>query len=131
MGGAVCTRACPDLQKAGYVIGGITVLDVVEGTALEALPHMMNILNARPDGFPSVEKAVEWQCVSCIRLSSTDRLTSTTSVTTNTIRNTASARVSIPAIVKPSASVAAPHAFEWRTPLRSTAPYWTSTFSFR
>jgi protein phosphatase methylesterase 1 len=63
MGGAVCTRACSDLQSVGFVIGGIIVLDVVEGTALDALPHMMNILNARPDGFASIEKAVEWQCV--------------------------------------------------------------------
>jgi protein phosphatase methylesterase 1 len=61
MGGAVCTRACPALQEAGYQIGGVAVLDVVEGTALDALPHMMNILNARPDGFASVEQAIEWQ----------------------------------------------------------------------
>jgi protein phosphatase methylesterase 1 len=61
MGGAVCTRACPQLQEVKYRIGGIVVLDVVEGTAIDALPHMMSILNARPDGFSSVERAVEWQ----------------------------------------------------------------------
>jgi protein phosphatase methylesterase 1 len=49
-------------------------------------------------------------------------------VSTNTIRNTASARISIPAIVRPAASDSAAHAYEWRTPLRSTAPYWTSMF---
>jgi protein phosphatase methylesterase 1 len=63
MGGAVCTRSCPALLDAKYPVGGIIVLDVVEGTALDALPHMMSILNARPDGFGSVEQAVEWQSV--------------------------------------------------------------------
>jgi hypothetical protein len=34
-----------------------------QGSALEALPHMHNLLNARPDGFDSIEEAVEWQWV--------------------------------------------------------------------
>ncbi|TEB31490.1 protein phosphatase methylesterase [Coprinellus micaceus] len=108
MGGSVVTQACPTLQEAKYRIAGVAVLDVVEGSAIDALPHMNSLLNARPDGFDSVEEAVEWH------------------VSTNTIHNANSARVSIPAIFKHVEDGYPP--YQWRTPLRSTAPYWLSWF---
>lgn len=108
MGGSVVVQACPRLQEAKYRIAGVAVLDVVEGSALEALPHMHSLLNARPDGFDSIEEAVEWH------------------VSTNTIQNVNSARVSIPAVFKQVDK--GPFPYTWRTPLRSTAPYWTSWF---
>lgn len=37
--------------------------DSGQGSALETLPHMHSLLNARPDGFDSIEEAVEWQWV--------------------------------------------------------------------
>lgn len=54
----------------------------------------------------------------------------TSSVTTNAIRNPTSARVSVPSIIAPttSNSPSAP-AYEWRTTLRSTEPYWTSAYT--
>lgn len=61
MGGAVVVRSCPQLQDSKYRIAGVSVLDVVEGSAVDALPHMHNLLNARPDGFGTVEEAIEWQ----------------------------------------------------------------------
>ncbi|KAJ7811555.1 Alpha/Beta hydrolase protein [Mycena olivaceomarginata] len=88
MGGSVVTRAVSPLLEAGYRVSGIAVLDVVEGTATEALPHMHALLNARPDGFDNVEAAVEWH------------------FKTKTIRNSRSARVSVPGIVVPSSAVA-------------------------
>src|SRR5260221_9353760 len=63
MGGSVVTKSCPILLQNKYKIAGVAVLDVVEGSAVDALPHMNSILNARPDGFDSVEEAVEWQYV--------------------------------------------------------------------
>jgi len=48
------------------------------------------------------------------------------SVTTHTINNAASARVSIPSIIKHVEDALPP--YQWRTPLRSTAPYWLSWF---
>lgn len=73
---------------------------------------MHSLLNARPDGFDSLEEAIEWH------------------VTTNAIRNVNSARVSIPSIITPSISnsPAVPE-YQWRTPLRSTAPYWSNWFT--
>ncbi|KAF9483250.1 protein phosphatase methylesterase [Pholiota conissans] len=108
MGGSVVTRSCPILQKSSYKIGGVAVLDVVEGSAVDALPHMNNLLNARPDGFDSMEEAIEWH------------------VNTNTIQNPLSARVSIPSSIKHVEGALPP--YQWRTPLRSTAPYWLSWF---
>ncbi|KAJ7734832.1 Alpha/Beta hydrolase protein [Mycena metata] len=116
MGGSVVVRACPLLLDAKYRVSGVAVLDVVEGSAIEALPHMHSLLNARPDGFDSVEEAVEWH------------------VKTKTIRSAQSARVSVPSIVVPAAAAAGstappPHAYVWRTPLRSTAGYWSGWFT--
>jgi protein phosphatase methylesterase 1 len=61
MGGAVVVNAVPRLLEAKYRVSGVTVLDVVEGTAIDALPHMPSILNSRPEGFDSVSDAIEWQ----------------------------------------------------------------------
>jgi protein phosphatase methylesterase 1 len=61
MGGSVVTKSCPILLQNKYKISGVTVLDVVEGSAVDALPLMNSILNARPDGFDSIEEAIQWQ----------------------------------------------------------------------
>jgi protein phosphatase methylesterase 1 len=57
-----------------------------------------------------------------------DKYVTTHSVSTNTIRNAYSARVSIPPIFKKDPVAVFP--FQWRTPLRSTSPYWSSMSSF-
>ncbi|KAF8071567.1 Alpha/Beta hydrolase protein [Lyophyllum atratum] len=108
MGGSVVVRTCPTLLQHKYRITGVAVLDVVEGSAIDALPHMHSLLNARPDGFNSIEDAVEWH------------------VLTKTIRNPHSARISVPSILLVDPTL--PQPYKWRTPLRSTAPYWLSWF---
>ncbi|KZV77251.1 protein phosphatase methylesterase [Peniophora sp. CONT] len=113
MGGAVMVRVCPLLQDLKYRVGGVAVLDVVEGSALEALPLMPMILSSRPTGFDSIEESIEWH------------------VTANQIRNPLSARVSVPSLVVPAPSdpnALRAHAFVWRTPLGTTGPYWESWF---
>ena len=146
MGGSIMTRSCPILIERGYRVAGVSVLDVVEGSqpilpswipsrllkltigsAVDALPHMHNLLNARPDGFDSMEEAIEWQSVVFSYDSYLFALCSMQcSVTTHTIQNAASARVSIPSIIKHVEGGLPP--YQWRTPLRSTAPYWLSWF---
>jgi len=89
------------------------VLDVVEGSALEALPIMPMILNSRPTGFDSIEEAIEWH------------------VTANQIHNPLSARISVPPLIipaPPNSAFLRHHSFTWRTPLGSTGPYWESWF---
>ncbi|KAH9978903.1 protein phosphatase methylesterase [Lactifluus volemus] len=113
MGGAVVVHATPLLLKDKYRVSGVAVLDVVEGTALDALPHMPAVLNSRPEGFDSVSDAIEWH------------------ITARQIRNITSARVSVPSLVIPIPEPRARgmRAFTWRTPLRTTGPYWEGWFT--
>jgi len=75
MGGAVAVRVV-----AGDLIAnvkGLAVIDVVEGSALDALSAMQGFLSRRPVYFPTVKHAIEW------------------SMKTGQLRNIESARVSI------------------------------------
>ncbi|EPS93134.1 hypothetical protein FOMPIDRAFT_150069 [Fomitopsis schrenkii] len=110
LGGSVIVRACPRLQELKYRITGVAVLDIVEEFTLEALPKMHSLLDARPEGFNSQEDAIEWH------------------VKTQTVRNPLSARVSVPAMIQAAPEGSNPP-WIWRTPLRNTAPYWTSWFT--
>ncbi|KAG1851514.1 hypothetical protein C8R48DRAFT_676437 [Suillus tomentosus] len=96
------------------------LLQTIYPDAAEA-PNLMKrcltILNSRPEGFDSVEEAIEWH------------------INTGLNHNPTSARVSIPSIVAPADSALTPNTranigfkYKWRTPLRSTAPYWDSWF---
>ncbi len=127
MGGSVVSKSCPILLAGKYRVAGVSVLDVVEGSAIDALPHMNSVLNARPDGFHSMEEAIEWQYVITLRLYPRTLIESD-SVVTNTIQNVHSARISIPGIIQHKEGVIPP--FQWRTPLRSTASYWLSWSTF-
>lgn len=100
---------------------------------MEALPHMQAILNSRPEGFDSVEEAIEWQYVYFGSPLINAFYTFSYSVDTGLIHNPTSARVSIPSIIVPADSPLTPTTransgfkYKWRTPLRSTAPYWDS-----
>ena len=58
MGGAVAARAA----AAGSIasLAGLTVVDIVEGTALAALPRMAGLLASRPRGFDTMRDAIRW-----------------------------------------------------------------------
>ncbi|KZO92546.1 protein phosphatase methylesterase [Calocera viscosa TUFC12733] len=113
MGASVVLGALPQLLKEGYGVTGVAVLDVVEGTALEALPHMRSLLLTRPKGFPSLEAAIAWH------------------VTNNTLRNLQSARISVPALFvrNPTAAEGAGVQWVWRAPLEKTEPFWEGWFT--
>ena len=40
---------------------GLCMIDVVEGTAMDALNSMQNFLHGRPKTFKSLENAIEWR----------------------------------------------------------------------
>jgi len=48
-------------------LAGLVVVDVVEGTALEALTSMQAFLRGRPKVFRSLEHAIEWWYVPRLR----------------------------------------------------------------
>ncbi|XP_075161603.1 protein phosphatase methylesterase 1 [Haematobia irritans] len=76
MGGAIAVHFA-HMELIPNLIG-ITVIDVVEGTAMEALASMQSFLRSRPQYFKSIPNAIEW----CIR--------------SGQIRNIDSAKVSMP-----------------------------------
>ena len=58
MGGAVAAH----LGANAYLpsLTGLVVVDVVEGSALEALASMGRFIKSRPVTFPSLEEAIKW-----------------------------------------------------------------------
>ncbi|XP_053615942.1 protein phosphatase methylesterase 1 [Plodia interpunctella] len=77
MGGAIAVRVAhsPSLE---HHVDGLAVIDVVEGTAMDALASMQSFLRGRPTHFKSIEHAIEW----CVR--------------SGQVRNVDSAKVSMP-----------------------------------
>ncbi|XP_043190690.1 protein phosphatase methylesterase 1-like isoform X1 [Amphibalanus amphitrite] len=80
MGGALAVHTA-HAWSAGPLVG-LVVIDVVEGTALDALSAMHTFLRGRPDHFRSVQNAIEW----CLK--------------SGAVRNSESARVSVPGQLK-------------------------------
>lgn len=62
MGGAVAVRAAPLITN----LYGLGVIDVVEGTAMDALASMQSFLRSRPSSFSTISQAIEWWLVSII-----------------------------------------------------------------
>jgi len=75
MGGALAVHTAA--QKLIPSLIGLAVIDVVEGTAMDALTSMQSFLRGRPKTFDSMDKAIEW------------------SVRSGQIQNVESARVSM------------------------------------
>lgn len=59
MGGAVAVRAAPLIPN----LHGLGVIDVVEGTAMDALASMQSFLRSRPSSFSTIPQAIEWWLV--------------------------------------------------------------------
>uniref|UniRef100_A0A336LLI3 Protein phosphatase methylesterase 1 n=1 Tax=Culicoides sonorensis TaxID=179676 RepID=A0A336LLI3_CULSO len=76
MGGAICVHVAEMEQL--HTLVGVVVIDVVEGTAMEALASMQSFLRSRPSHFKSIQHAIEW------------------SIRSGQIRNVQSAKVSMP-----------------------------------
>lgn len=153
MGGAVATAVSGALLPAGgpskgamphAQLTGVTVLDVVEGTAIDALPAMRAMVAAFPRGFASVPAAIQWH------------------VASGTLHNRDSARRSVPPLIRSNphfvptlvpeeeeeamedldeadddeepntkpdlAEQDTSHAYVWSHNLAATEPFWRSWF---
>lgn len=60
LGGAVVADVAAS-GKLGNAVLGYGVLDVVEGSAIDALQSMQAYLSGRPKSFPSIASGIEWQ----------------------------------------------------------------------
>lgn len=110
VGGAVVT----DLARTGRLgaaLLGYAVLDVVEGSAIDALQSMQTYLSTRPTGFPTLQSGIDWH------------------VRSRTIRNAVSARTSVPGLlVRDEAAGDPARPWRWRTDLAATQPFWEDWF---
>ncbi|XP_070281717.1 protein phosphatase methylesterase 1 isoform X1 [Myotis yumanensis] len=88
MGGAIAVHTASSNLVPSLL--GLCVIDVVEGTAMDALNSMQNFLRGRPKTFKSLENAIEW------------------SVKSGQIRNLESARVSMVGQVKECEGITSP-----------------------
>lgn len=59
MGGAIAVRTA--LTKKLRNLSGIIVVDVVEGTAMEALPSMGAVIDSMPSSFDDLSDAINWK----------------------------------------------------------------------
>ncbi|KAK5938754.1 Protein phosphatase methylesterase 1 [Knufia obscura] len=109
LGGAVVTELA-HRKLLGNSVLGYGVLDVVEGSAMDALQSMEQYLSTRPRSFPSISRGIEWH------------------VRSRTLRNSNSARVSVPPLLTQKAdNDDVP--FTWRTDLSATKPFWEKWFT--
>lgn len=109
LGGAVVTNVAKS-GNLGSSLLGYAVLDVVEGSAIDALQSMQTYLSTRPIGFPSQEAGIEWH------------------IRSRTIRNSMSARTSVPALLRYDTDMRTSRAWTWRTDLAATQPFWEGWF---
>lgn len=63
MGGAIAIKCAARCAEELPSLVGLIVIDVVEGTAKDALPLMMSVIKTRPTKFTSLQNAIEW----CVR----------------------------------------------------------------
>lgn len=66
MGGAIAIHTAYRNYISSLI--GLVVIDVVEGTAMDALSSMQSFLRGRPKSFMSLENAIEWWLVLLIYL---------------------------------------------------------------
>jgi protein phosphatase methylesterase 1 len=109
LGGAVVTHLA-HTGRLGAALLGYAVLDVVEGSAIDALQSMHTYLSTRPAGFATLQSGIEWH------------------VRSRTVRNSVSARTSVPALLVLDDSVDPTRPWRWRTDLSATQPFWEGWF---
>ncbi|KAL8656138.1 MAG: hypothetical protein Q9210_000464 [Variospora velana] len=114
LGGPIVT----DVARKGTLgnsVLGYAVLDVVEGSAMDALQKMNLYLATRPKTFPSVASGIDWHTRS------------------RTLRNSTSARISVPSLLyqTPTSGTHLPARgpWMWRTDLSATEHYWENWFT--
>ena len=118
MGGSIATKTAAKILKdhahddIHKQLQGLIVIDVVEGSAMDALPFMENIVMSRPSEFKSLASVVQY------------------GIKSGQVKDHESAKVSMPDQVIPKVDEATGITkYVWRTDLMATKPYWESWFT--
>lgn len=117
MGGSIATKATAKItndhaaEQWAKQIQGLFVIDVVEGSAMDALPFMENIVLSRPPEFKSLASVVQY------------------GIRSASVKDLESARISMPdqVIAKTNEQIGQVK-YVWRTDLMATKPYWEEWF---
>lgn len=115
MGGSIATKTIKYIQDnhegEEWVkhVKGLFIIDVVEGSAMDALPFMEQIVKSRPETFTSLQTVIKY------------------GVNSGTVRDLDSAKVSMPAQVVEK-EVNGQKVYVWRTDLLASKQYWTEWF---
>jgi len=111
MGGSIAVKTVHHIQTlngeeewAKHIMG-LFVIDVVEGSAMEALPFMENIVLKRPKKFKNLQGVVQY------------------GYSSGSVRDLTSAKVSMPPQVKEVDGE-----YVWKTDLIATKPHWVPWF---
>ena len=117
MGGSIATKTVHHMQtnmadvEFTKHVKGLFIIDVVEGSAMEALPFMEQIVRSRPVQFASLQSVVKY------------------GYTSGTVRDLESARVSMPAQDdEKDDSTTGKKYYVWRTDLLASKEYWVEWF---
>ncbi|KRX09081.1 hypothetical protein PPERSA_01968 [Pseudocohnilembus persalinus] len=112
MGGSVAAKFCKHALQGQHAsrIQGLIVIDVVEGTAMDALPFMEQIVSQRPSFFRNMQDVIKW------------------SIQSHTIRNLNSARVSIQSQVKEGTNQYGEKGYVWKVNLMKSEKHWKGWF---
>lgn len=114
MGGSIATKAtevASGIESLNAKIQGLIVIDVVEGTAIEALPFMEAIVKNRPASFKDPQSAIQWAFRS------------------NTVKDVTSARVSIPPqLVEREDASKGIKEYVWKIDLMASQQHWMGWF---
>jgi protein phosphatase methylesterase 1 len=138
MSGNIAVRACaaaaassssPWLVFPG--LAGCVVVDVVEGTALAALPHMRGVLSARPVGFDSREDAARWalrsgatRCREAAEVSAPTQVVEAEAEGAARGRGQEEEEEQAEAAAEATAPPQPPPKYVWRTPLERSSRHW-------
>lgn len=115
LGGSIAVRlakkiqSSPELQDLADRIAALISIDVIEGTAMDVLPYMVDVIKAKPTSFKSLEDAIKW------------------AVQTKVVSNCESARASIPPQLIEIEDGEGKR-FVWRNNLLKSQKYWHDWF---
>ena len=116
LGGAVAVKSVCDIFKNKFnndlynKIQGLIVIDVIEGSAMEALPNMIDFVNKRKNNFNNVNEAIDY-------------------MVNSQINNLESCEISIPPLLKEGKDEKGKKVLQWKTDLISSEKYWKEWYN--
>lgn len=107
------TKERKNYETLAKHLKGILIIDVCEGSAIDALPHMENIVLSQPKEFSSIQSAISFVYKS------------------GQVRNIESAQVSTSSLLRSTTLKNGKEGLVWRMDLMSSKKYWLGRASLK